>query len=81
MSWLDKIRNGSKAKKIRVIWTITIVSFVVLVAAWIIIGNYSKGKKKDLTIFQTLGKGIKDVSHQDPKKAASQPPLPFQQNQ
>jgi hypothetical protein len=68
MSWLEKIQNGPKQKKIRAIWTITGIACLLLIALWIIIGNYGKSRPKDFRLFQTLGQGIKDVSKQNFKQ-------------
>jgi cytoskeletal protein RodZ len=61
MSLIDNIRKKTPAQKLKIIWTVVIVIVIVMVGIWIISARYYKNVAKDTTLFQSLGKGIKDV--------------------
>ncbi len=61
MNWLDSIRKQPHHKKIRLIWTITIVAFVFLVAVWITSYKFQKKTAHDTTLFDTIGRGFYDL--------------------
>jgi phosphate/sulfate permease len=61
MSILNNLQKKTPAQKFRIIWTTAIVVVALLIGAWIISARYSKNISKDTSLFQTLGKGIKDV--------------------
>jgi hypothetical protein len=61
MSLLKKIREKPEEEKIQLIWTIVIVTFVILIAIWIIVGNAKRSVSGDTSIFKTLFQGAKDV--------------------
>ncbi len=61
MNWIEKIRQKPQEQKIRLIWITIIVAAVVLLALWIILSRYSRSLPKDTTLFDTLGKGVKDL--------------------
>ena len=45
----------------RIIWTVVIVVAALLIVVWIISDRYHKNAAKDTTLFQAIGKGVKDV--------------------
>ena len=64
MSWITKIQAQPRAKKIRTIWTITLVALLVLLGVWVVVGNYNSGARGDLSLFKAFGKGLSDLSKQ-----------------
>lgn len=61
MSWIDNIRNKPQAEKIRIIWGVVIIALVLLVLLWILTSRIGKNSPADTTLFQTLGRGFKDL--------------------
>ena len=45
----------------RIIWMTTAAVVVVLISIWIISARYYKNVPEDTTLFQSIGKGVKDV--------------------
>jgi uncharacterized membrane protein YvbJ len=60
MSWLTKLQNKPQKEKIKILWATLISIVVLLIAAWIIIGNVKPKAEKDTRLFQTINQGIKD---------------------
>lgn len=48
----------------RLIWIIVTISAIFLILLWILTSNISAHTKKDLTLFQTIGRGIKNLQEQ-----------------
>ncbi len=63
MSWLEKIQKKSNTEKMRLMWTVLIISAILLVILWILTSKISKNLPKDTTLFQTVGKGFKDIKN------------------
>lgn len=61
MSWIEKIRQKPQKEKIRIIWATILAAVVLLIALWVITGRISKNTPKDTTLFETIGKGVKDI--------------------
>ncbi|MDR3642824.1 MAG: hypothetical protein P4L74_04330 [Candidatus Doudnabacteria bacterium] len=61
MSILNNIRNKSPEQKFRIMWTVAVVIVIVMIAVWVVSAHYYKNVPKDTTLFQSLGKGFKDV--------------------
>jgi hypothetical protein len=61
MSWIEKVRQKPQEQKIRLIWTVVILAAIALIILWIVLGRYSRSLPRDTSIFQTIGKGFKDV--------------------
>jgi len=61
MNWIEKIRSKPQEQKIRLIWITIIVAAVVLLVLWIILSRFSRSLPKDTTLFDTFGKGVKDL--------------------
>lgn len=61
MPWLENIRNKPRDEKIKLIWRITAVAAVILVALWISVGRYTTGADKNFDLFKTIGDGIKRI--------------------
>ncbi|MHB8870854.1 MAG: hypothetical protein ACYC5G_00060 [Candidatus Doudnabacteria bacterium] len=60
MEWLEKLRAKPKEEKIRLLWITTVIAAVILIGAWIIIGNYNNGANKNLDLFKTIENGVKN---------------------
>lgn len=58
MSWIEEIRKKPDEEKRKLIRTILIISLVLLVAIWIIVGNYNPSSHGS-DFFGTLG----DILH------------------
>ena len=63
MRWLDKIRSESLEKKVRLIWMITAVAFVVLVAIWILIANYQPKQNSNSSVIGQFKDTINNVKN------------------
>jgi hypothetical protein len=61
MSWVEQIQKKPQKEKIRIMWTVSITVVVLLLAVWVISTRFEKNVDKDTSLFQTLGKGFKDV--------------------
>jgi predicted permease len=61
MNIIEKIRQKPQAEKLKIIWTVAIITAILLIIVWIISARYYKRADKDTTFFQTIGQGIKDV--------------------
>jgi len=61
MSWIERIRTKPQEEKIRIVWTVVIVAAIILLGLWIILAHYSRSLPKDTTLFDTLGRGFKDI--------------------
>ncbi len=60
MQWLEKLRAKPKEKKVQLLWLTTVVAAIVLIGAWILIGNYDSGSPKNLELFKTIQNSIKN---------------------
>ncbi len=61
MNWIEKIQKKSQTEKLRLIWTCAIVAVLLMIGVWMISNRYGKHIKKDTTLFETFGRGIRDV--------------------
>ena len=61
MGWLQNIQNKPREAKIRIMWTVGIIVVALLIAAWVIGERFHKQSAADTTLFQTIGRGAKDV--------------------
>jgi predicted permease len=61
MNFIEKIRNKPHAEKIRIIWIVVIIAVVLLIILWALTSRIAKNNPKDTTLFQTIGRGIKDI--------------------
>ena len=66
MSWLEEVRKRPRAAKIRLIWQITGVAAVILIALWILIGRYSNGASGNTSLFKAIGKGFSNFKLESP---------------
>lgn len=72
MSWLEKIRGKPNNEKIKIIWIVCIVTVVVLIIAWIVVGGIKKDTPKDLRLFESISQSLKGFS-QSVKNLPPQP--------
>lgn len=63
MSWVEKIRNKPQGEKMKIIWTIAVVIALVMIVIWVISARMAKKVPKDTTLFQTIGRGFKDLKN------------------
>jgi heme/copper-type cytochrome/quinol oxidase subunit 2 len=63
MSWLENLQKKSHAEKVRIIWLMVAIVSIFLVVVWIFTSNISRYKQKDTTLFQTIGRGVKDFGN------------------
>jgi flagellar basal body-associated protein FliL len=61
MSLLEKVRQQPQAAKIRLMWIVSIVIVVLMIAVWIISAHFQKNTAKDMSLFQTIGQGIHNI--------------------
>lgn len=61
MRILEKIRNKSHTEKVRIIWIVAVVIALLLIILWLLTSLSAKNIPKDTTLFQTIGRGIKDI--------------------
>lgn len=61
MKWLENIRRQPYEKKVRLIWTIAIITTVFLIILWVISNRFRKSIPADTTFFDTIGRGIHDI--------------------
>ncbi len=71
MNWLEEVRHKPRAEKIKLIWRITAVVAVILIALWILIGRYNTGAKKNTELFKTIGNGVNDFKLEDPSTSTN----------
>ena len=61
MNLIENIRNKPRTEKIKIMWIVAIITAILLIGVWIISARYYKNHPADKTLFETIGKGIKDV--------------------
>lgn len=61
MNFLEQLRQKPRAKKIKIIWTISLITAVLLLILWIYTSKIGKTGPKDMTLFETLKKGIRGI--------------------
>lgn len=61
MSWLENIRNKPQHVKLRIIWIVIAATTVLLIILWWLTSKITSDMPKDTTLFQTIGRGIRDV--------------------
>lgn len=61
MNWIEKIQKKSQTEKLRLIWIFAAAVVVLMIGIWAISAKYGRHLKKDTTLFETFGRGIKDV--------------------
>ncbi len=61
MNWLERIRQKPQREKLKIIWTVVVIVFVLLVLLWIVTSRISKNQTKDTTLFQTIGQGFHNI--------------------
>ncbi len=64
MSWLQTLRNKPHHQKIRLIWTVIIITVIALIVVWIFTSRIGENSPKDTSLFKTFGNGLKDVREQ-----------------
>jgi predicted permease len=64
MSWIQNLQNKSREQKIRIIWVTVILIAVILIVLWIFTSRIPEKLPKDASIFQTFGKGVKNIREQ-----------------
>jgi len=63
MNIIEKLRQKPQAEKIRIIWTVIIISVILLIILWTLTSKIGKSGPKDTTLFQTFFRGVKDVGN------------------
>ena len=61
MSLIEHIRQKSHAQKVRLIWTIVIVSILMLIILWVFTSKISSTVPKDTSLFDTIRQGFHDI--------------------
>lgn len=61
MSWIENLRNKPHKEKVRLIWLSALGVAVFLIIVWVLTSKITKSRPKDITLFQTIGRGIKDI--------------------
>jgi uncharacterized membrane protein YvbJ len=61
MSWIETIRHLPQPQKLKIIWAVSIIVFVLMVIVWVFASKMGKNIPKDTKLFESIGKGIKDV--------------------
>lgn len=61
MNLIEKIRQKPQEEKIKIIWLAVLIAAALLAALWAVTAKISKSTPKDISLFQTLGKGFKDI--------------------
>lgn len=61
MSWIEKIRQKPREDKIRIIWAGAILAAILLIAVWAASSRINKNTARDTTLFQAVGRGVKDI--------------------
>ncbi len=61
MSWLEKIRSLNPAAKLKFIWVICGLVVLLLILVWVASAKFHKNIIKDISLFQTISKGFRDV--------------------
>lgn len=63
MTWMEKLQAKPRAAKIKIIWGVCISVAVLLIVVWVVGERYRKKVAPDTTLFQTIGRGVKDVGN------------------
>lgn len=63
MNWIEKIRQKPQEQKIRLIWTVVIITAVLLIILWIVLARFQKSLPKDTSLFKAIGKGFQDIKN------------------
>ncbi len=63
MSVLNKLQNLPQGKKIKIMWAVSIFTTLLLIAVWILSYKWQKNVPKDLRIFHTIDKSVKDIQN------------------
>jgi flagellar basal body-associated protein FliL len=61
MSYIEHLRNQPREKKIRIIWIAVGIAVIVMVILWAATWHYRKQVPKDMTLFDTIGRGFNDL--------------------
>jgi hypothetical protein len=61
MGLLQKIQSKPHEEKVRLIIIIAVITGIVLFALWILTANWDAHTAKDTSLFQTIGRGIRDL--------------------
>lgn len=61
MDLIERIRQKPHKEKIRIIWLGVSIALILLFALWITTSRISKRTPRDTTLFETIGRGIKDI--------------------
>ena len=61
MKIIDTFRSKPHAYKIRLIWISVALAALLMVIIWVLTSRFSKHSPADTTIFQTIGRGLKDI--------------------
>ena len=61
MDLLKNLQQKTPAQKFRILWITVIVIVIVMVIVWVVSAQFYKNTETDTTLFQSIGKGIKDV--------------------
>ena len=61
MKFLQTIRSKPQEEKVRVIWAVLVAVTILLILVWILTARYSKRLSGDMSLLQTIGRGLHDV--------------------
>ena len=64
MGWIQNVRQKSSAEKMRTIWIISGVVVILMVIAWIIVGNYHYADESTGGLFHTITTQFKTSQQQ-----------------
>lgn len=60
---IEKIRGLPREQKIRFIWTAAILTAILMAVLWIFTSRIGKITNRDTSLFDTVGKGIRDIKN------------------
>ena len=63
MNWVERVRTKPQEQKIRLVWTGVVIAAVLMIVLWIVTARWNKNLPKDLTLFQTISRGITDIKN------------------
>jgi uncharacterized membrane protein YqiK len=65
---LQKIQSQPQAAKIRIMWIVSVIVVVLMIAVWIISSRFGKTITANTVLFKTIGQGIKNIGENYNKK-------------
>ncbi len=61
MSFIESLRQKPREQKIKLVWLAAFMALCFMLIVWVATSGLNKQTQADTTLFQTVGRGIKDI--------------------